>query len=67
MAQKLSADIPELAVPDDVIKSLESDPDAGVDVACQLIEDIRESGIFDGVHLIPVSRYREVASRLEAR
>ena len=28
---------------------------------------IRESGAFDGVHLIPVSRYREVAARLEAR
>jgi hypothetical protein len=28
---------------------------------------VRESGAYDGVHLIPVSRYREVAARLEAR
>jgi len=26
---------------------------------------IRDSGAFDGVHLIPVTRYREVAARLE--
>jgi hypothetical protein len=26
---------------------------------------IRESGAFDGVHLVPVSRYRAVAARLE--
>ena len=28
---------------------------------------VRASGAFDGVHLIPVSRYREVAANLEAR
>jgi len=28
---------------------------------------IRESGAFDGVHLIPVARYREVAAELEHR
>ena len=27
--------------------------------------DIRDSGAFEGVHLIPVARYREVAARLE--
>ena len=26
---------------------------------------IRETGAFDGVHLVPVARYREVAARLE--
>jgi len=31
------------------------------------VEAIRESGAFEGVHLIPVSRYREVAARLESR
>ena len=29
------------------------------------VESIRASGSFDGAHLIPVSRYREVALRLE--
>lgn len=65
MARKLSADIPELAVPASLIEALESDPDAGVDFACQMVTDVRESGAFDGVHLVPVSRYREIAARLE--
>ena len=65
MARKLSADIPELAVPDHLMEALEVDRDAGVDLACEMIGDIRESGAFDGVHLIPVSRYREIAARLE--
>ena len=66
MARKLTADIPQLAVPDDVVRALEHDRDAGVDLACRLVTEIRDSGLFDGVHLIPVSRYRQVASRLEA-
>ena len=44
---------------------LETDPAAGVDVACSLMEDLATSGAFDGVHLVPVGRYRSVASRLE--
>jgi 5,10-methylenetetrahydrofolate reductase len=65
MARKVSADIPQLAVPDALIESLDIDADAGVEFACQMVRDIRASGAFDGVHLIPVSRYREVAARLE--
>jgi methylenetetrahydrofolate reductase (NADPH) len=30
-----------------------------------MVEEVRESGAFDGVHLIPVSRYREIATRLD--
>ena len=65
MARKLSADVPQLQVPEEVIALIEQDPDAGVELACSLIGEIRASGLFDGVHLIPVSRYREVARRLE--
>jgi 5,10-methylenetetrahydrofolate reductase len=65
MARKLSADIPELAVPDHLVEALDSNPDSGVDFACQMVRDIQESAAFDGVHLIPVSRYRQVADRLE--
>lgn len=65
MARKLGADIKQLAVPDQWIAAIERDPSAGVALACDLVEGIRESGAFDGVHLIPVSKYREVASRLE--
>jgi 5,10-methylenetetrahydrofolate reductase len=65
MARKLSSDIAELTIPSALIDALDSDPNAGVDFACRMVEDIRESGAFDGVHLIPVSRYRDVAARLE--
>ncbi|HWE54860.1 MAG TPA: methylenetetrahydrofolate reductase [Acidimicrobiales bacterium] len=65
MARKLTADIPQLAVPPWLIERLERDPAAGVDVACDLVGQVRDSGAFDGVHLIPVRRYREVAARLE--
>ena len=65
MARKVTADIPELAIPSSLIDALDADPSAGVDFACKMVTDIRESGAFDGVHLIPVSRYREVAARLE--
>ena len=67
MARKIGADIKQLAVPDAWIAAIERDPNAGVALACDLVEGIRESGAFDGVHLIPVSKYREVAARLEAR
>jgi len=36
-----------------------------VEIACYLIEEIRSSGTFDGIHLIPLARYREIAARLE--
>ncbi len=65
MARKLSADIGQLAVPTDLIERVERDRDAGVDAACALVADIRESGAFDGVHLISVARFRDVAARLE--
>jgi methylenetetrahydrofolate reductase (NADPH) len=66
MARKLATEFPELAVPDDLLAPLDRDRDAGVGVACELVEAIRDSAAFDGVHLIPVSRYRDVAARLEA-
>jgi hypothetical protein len=67
MARKLSADVPQLAVPGPIVERLESDHEAGVEIACELIEEIRRSEAFDGVHLIPVSRYREMAARLETQ
>jgi methylenetetrahydrofolate reductase (NADPH) len=67
MARKISADIAQLTVPDSWLAAIERDPTAGVRLACELVADIEASGAFDGVHLIPVSRYREVAAVLEAR
>jgi hypothetical protein len=57
--------IPGLTVPEELVARLEKDRNAGVDAACELVLGIRDSGAFDGVHLIPVARYREVAARLE--
>ncbi len=63
MARNLT--IPGLTVPADLVQRLEKDRNAGVDAACDLVVAIRDSGAFEGVHLIPVARYREVAARLE--
>lgn len=65
MAGKLASEIPEIAIPDEWVRAVEADRRAGVELACEYVESIRESGAFDGVHLVPVSRYREVAARLE--
>ena len=65
MARKIAGDAPQLEVPPDWIDAIERDPEAGVGRACDLVVAIRDSGAFDGAHLIPVSRYREVAARLE--
>jgi methylenetetrahydrofolate reductase (NADPH) len=57
--------IPGLTIPPDLVARLETDRNAGVEAACDLVLGIKESGAFDGVHLIPVARYREVAALLE--
>ena len=67
MGRKLGQEIAQLAVPDGLIAALDRDPDAGVEHACELIREIEASGAFQGVHLVPVSRYREVAARLDPR
>jgi 5,10-methylenetetrahydrofolate reductase len=67
MAVKLSADEPQLAAPPALIEALERDPSAGVRLAVETVLAIRESGVFAGAHLVPVRKYREVASALEAR
>ncbi len=65
MANRLATTIPAIDIPSDLAKRLERDRNAGVEAACDLVRAIRDSGAFEGVHLIPVSRYREVAARLE--
>ena len=65
MARKVSADVPQLAVPAPILDRLDADPAAGVDLAVELVAGVRDSQAFDGVHLIPVARYRQVAAALE--
>jgi 5,10-methylenetetrahydrofolate reductase len=65
MAKRRTADHPQLEVPEEILGHIERDQSYGVAFACDFAEQIRASGAFDGVHLVPVSRYREVAQRLE--
>jgi methylenetetrahydrofolate reductase (NADPH) len=65
MARKLTTDITQIDIPADVVAAVERDRNAGVEHACEQVLAIRATGAFDGVHLVPVSRYREVAARLE--
>src|SRR4029453_13954474 len=65
MARRLAASIPDIEIPPALGERGDKDRPAGVDAACEQIERLRESGAFDGVHLVPVNRYREIALRLE--
>lgn len=64
-ARRLAAAIPEIDIPGRLLDAVGSDRLAGVEAAREHVAAIRDSEAFDGVHLIPVARYREVAARLE--
>ena len=65
MAHRLRGAIQDIDIPDALVAAVEADRTAGVDAACAQVLALRDSGAFDGVHLVPVARYREVAARLE--
>lgn len=65
MAKTLSEATGQITIPASLLGALERDRDAGVDAACTLMSGLRETGGFNGVHLVPVGRYRHVAARLE--
>ena len=65
MARRINASIPDIRIPQSIIDKLDDHPEVGLDVACEQIETLRASGAFDGVHLVPVSRFRQMAERLE--
>jgi methylenetetrahydrofolate reductase (NADPH) len=64
-ARRLAGAIPDIDIPAELVDRLEGDRMAGVESTCEQVLKIRETGAFDGVHLVPVARYREVAARLE--
>jgi methylenetetrahydrofolate reductase (NADPH) len=66
MAERVAASIPDIEIPPALLAALDRDPDAGVTAACDQVLALAESGAFDGVHLIPVTRYPQVAARLAA-
>ncbi|NUR91819.1 MAG: methylenetetrahydrofolate reductase [Nonomuraea sp.] len=62
--RRLAASIPDIDIPEELIRRVAGDRLAGVEAACEQVHALRESGAFDGVHLIPVARYREVEASL---
>lgn len=64
MAARVNATVSGITVPQTIIDKLDGNPDLGVDLALAQIEEIKDSGAFEGVHLVPVGRYKEVAQRL---
>jgi 5,10-methylenetetrahydrofolate reductase len=66
MARRINASVPDIRVPEHIVDKLDDQPEIGLDLACEQIEAIRECGAFDGVHLVPVGRFREMAVRLRA-
>jgi 5,10-methylenetetrahydrofolate reductase len=66
MAQRINAALPDIRIPASVIDKLD-DPSFGMELACEQMATIKASGAFDGVHLVPVGRYREMAPRLPKR
>jgi methylenetetrahydrofolate reductase (NADPH) len=65
MAHRLAAAVPDIEIPERLVDLVRRDRTAGVHAACEQVLALRETGAFDGVHLVPVGRYREVAARLE--
>jgi len=67
MARRVTATLSEVHIPPELIDRLEDDPDAGVEQALARVAQLEASGVYDGVHLIPVTRVAQVAERLRAR
>jgi methylenetetrahydrofolate reductase (NADPH) len=65
MAHRINASIPDIRVPGRIIDKLDDDPEVGIELACEQIQEIKDSGLFDGVHLVPVGLYQEMAERLK--
>lgn len=64
MAHRLQQLIPGLEIPDAVVRDLARDPSVGVEVALEQVQSLRNSGVVDGVHLVPARQYREIAAAL---
>ena len=64
-AQRMASVIPDIDIPAGLCERVRADRLAGVEAACDQVIQLRDSGAFDGVQLVPVGRYRQVAARLE--
>jgi 5,10-methylenetetrahydrofolate reductase len=66
MAKRINATIPDIRIPESIIDKLDDDPQVGIDLACEQIETLKSSGAIDGVHLVPVGRFRQMAEALKS-
>jgi 5,10-methylenetetrahydrofolate reductase len=64
MATRLADTLTDIAVPAALVTRLDEEPDAGVDHAVDMLEQLRGERGFAGAHVVPVSRYRQLADRL---
>lgn len=67
MARRLAVRVPELAVPPAWLAAIDADPTAGFEIAADLVERIRASGAFDGVHIVGGQRFRTAADAIRTR
>jgi 5,10-methylenetetrahydrofolate reductase len=67
MARRLAVRVPELAVPRSWLAAIDTDPTAGFRLAADLVERIRASGAFDGVHIVGGQRFRTAADAIRTR
>jgi len=67
MARQLAASIPDIDIPESLVQAVARDREYGVEAACAQIDRLRESGAFDGVHLVSGVRFRAVADYLDSR
>ncbi len=64
MARNIVDTVPEVSIPAALVAELDRDRDAGVEYALTMVEQLRQSGGVEGVHLVPVTRVVQVAERL---
>jgi len=64
MAERLVSGAFGIEIPSQVIERLHDDPHAGVQIALDQVAALRDSGVFQGAHLIPGVRYRQVTQAL---
>ena len=64
MAVRLAEAFTDIEMPAALVDRLDSEPDAGVDHAVEMLAALRAGGGFSGAHVVPVSRYRQLADRL---
>ena len=67
MATRLAGGDFGINVPGALMARLHDDKMAGIETALGMIDELEESRVTDGVHLIPGTRYRELAMQLVLR